>query len=61
MIPGGEAGLIFAQMGLTSGVFDSRMFSAITVMVILTTFIAPPLLKITFAGGEPDLQTEAKS
>ena len=61
MIPRGEVGLIFAQMGLTSGVFDSRMFSAITVMVILTTFIAPPLLKITFAGGEPDLQTEAKS
>lgn len=61
MIPRGEVGLIFAQMGLTSGVFDSRLFSAITVMVILTTFIAPPLLKITFAEGEPALEAEAKS
>ncbi|MGH7807020.1 MAG: cation:proton antiporter, partial [Thermodesulfobacteriota bacterium] len=61
IIPRGEVGLIFAQMGLTWDVFDSRLFSAITVMVILTTFIAPPLLKITFAGDEPDLQAEAKS
>jgi Kef-type K+ transport system membrane component KefB len=49
MVPRGEVGLIFAQMGLTAGVFDSRLFSAVTVMVMLTTFIAPPLLKITFA------------
>jgi Kef-type K+ transport system membrane component KefB len=61
MIPRDEVGLIFAQMGLTSGVFDSRLFSAITVMVMLTTFIAPPLLKITFAEGEPALEAEAKS
>jgi len=52
MIPRGEVGLIFAQVGLTSGVFDSSLFSAITVVVILTTFICPPLLKITFAGGK---------
>jgi Kef-type K+ transport system membrane component KefB len=49
MIPRGEVGLIFAQMGLISGVFDSRLFSAVTVMVMLTTFIVPPLLKITFS------------
>jgi Na+:H+ antiporter len=49
MIPRGEVGLIFAQLGLTSGVFDSRLFSAVTVMVMLTTFITPPLLKIIFA------------
>ncbi|MBI4228965.1 MAG: cation:proton antiporter, partial [Deltaproteobacteria bacterium] len=49
MIPRGEVGLIFAQMGLVSGVFDTRLFSAVTVMVMLTTFIAPPLLKIAFS------------
>lgn len=52
MIPRGEVGLIFAQVGLTSGVFDSGLFSAITVMVMLTTFICPPLLKLTFSGGK---------
>lgn len=52
MIPRGEVGLIFAQMGLVSGVFDTRLFSAVTVMVMLTTFIAPPLLKIAFSENE---------
>jgi Kef-type K+ transport system membrane component KefB len=52
MIPRGEVGLIFAQMGLVSGVFDTRLFSAVTVMVMLTTFIAPPLLKIAFSEKE---------
>ncbi|MER3447490.1 MAG: hypothetical protein C4291_11930 [Candidatus Dadabacteria bacterium] len=50
MIPRGEVGLIFAQVGLTSGIFDSSLFSAVTMMVMLTTFICPPLLKIIFAG-----------
>jgi Kef-type K+ transport system membrane component KefB len=45
MIPRGEVGLIFAQMGLQQGVFDSAMFSSITLMVMVTTFMAPPLLK----------------
>jgi Kef-type K+ transport system membrane component KefB len=48
MIPRGEVGLIFSQMGLASGVFDAGMFSAATVMVIVTTFLAPPLLKLLF-------------
>ncbi|HEX3034900.1 MAG TPA: cation:proton antiporter [Thermodesulfobacteriota bacterium] len=59
MIPRGEVGLIFAQMGLSSGVFDTRLFSAITVMVMLTTFIAPPLLKITFADFDESFDPEA--
>lgn len=56
MIPRGEVGLIFAQMGLTSGVFDAAMFSAVALMVMVTTFMAPPLLKLLFpraAGGGP--------
>jgi Kef-type K+ transport system membrane component KefB len=48
MIPRGEVGLIFAQMGLASKVFDAAMFSAIALMVMVTTFIAPPLLKLFF-------------
>jgi Kef-type K+ transport system membrane component KefB len=48
MIPRGEVGLIFAQMGLTTGVLTSGLFSALTLMVMVTTFIAPPLLKVLF-------------
>ena len=55
MIPRGEVGLIFAQMGLTAKVFDQAEFSAIALMVMVTTFIAPPLLKMLFprTPGKP--------
>ena len=45
MIPRGEVGLIFAQTGLSTGVFDEGLFAGATLMVLVTTFIAPPLLK----------------
>ena len=60
MIPRGEVGLIFAQVGLTYGVFNSQLFSAVTVMVMLTTFIAPPLLKIMFAKREDTAEESAQ-
>lgn len=44
MIPRGEVGLIFAQLGLATGALDGTLFSAITIMVMGTTFLAPPLL-----------------
>jgi Kef-type K+ transport system membrane component KefB len=49
MAPRGEVGLIFAQIGLTAGILTSRLFSAILLMVIATTLVAPPLLKWAFA------------
>jgi Kef-type K+ transport system membrane component KefB len=57
MVPRGEVGLIFAQLGLTNGILSSEVFSAILIMVIFTTFIAPPLLKVIFRdpdGGPPE-------
>jgi Kef-type K+ transport system membrane component KefB len=62
MIPRGEVGLIFAQMGLMSGVFDAAMFSAVALMVMVTTFMAPPLLKMLFprvSGPQPDDEPDA--
>ena len=53
MVPRGEVGLIFAQLGLSNGILSSETFSAILIMVIFTTFIAPPLLKVIFRGHEP--------
>jgi Kef-type K+ transport system membrane component KefB len=54
MIPRGEVGLIFAQMGRKADVFDPRLFSAVTLMVMVTTFLAPPLLKVLFPPQETD-------
>lgn len=45
MIPRGEVGLVFAGIGSASGVLDKPLEAAIIVMVILTTFVAPPLLQ----------------
>ncbi|AFY37414.1 sodium/proton antiporter NhaS3, CPA2 family [[Leptolyngbya] sp. PCC 7376] len=46
MIPRGEVGLVFAGIGSASGVLDKPLEAAIIVMVIVTTFIAPPLLQL---------------
>ncbi len=51
MMPRGEVGLIFAAIGMSRGILSSEVYSAILVMVILTTFLAPPLLKPVFARG----------
>ncbi|HEY9165596.1 MAG TPA: cation:proton antiporter [Candidatus Kryptonia bacterium] len=45
MIPRGEVELIFASIGRTLGVIDDAIFSAIVLMVVVTTFMTPPLLK----------------
>jgi Kef-type K+ transport system membrane component KefB len=47
MMPRGEVGLIFAAIGKTLGVITDFLFSAIVLMVIVTTVAAPPLLKLT--------------
>lgn len=44
MIPRGEVGLIFASIGLVTGVLEQRHYAAILLMVLVTTMITPPLL-----------------
>lgn len=46
MLPRGEVGLIFASIGKSLGVISDALFSAVVLMVIITTLIAPPLLKL---------------
>ncbi len=59
MIPRGEVGLVFAGIGAASGVLDKPLQAAIIIMVILTTFIAPPLLRFAFKEEELPLIKEA--
>lgn len=44
MIPRGEVGLIFAQVGLASGAIAAGEFGALMLMVVATTLITPPWL-----------------
>lgn len=57
MIPRGEVGLVFAGIGTASGVLSKPLEVAIIIMVIATTFLAPPLLRLVFKDTT-DTQTE---
>ncbi len=48
MIPRGEVGLVFVSVGAASGALDKSTEAAIIMMVIVTTFVAPPLLRLVF-------------
>lgn len=53
MIPRGEVGLIFAGLGSTlmlkgRPILSPTTFSALVLMIMLSTFITPPLLKAVF-------------
>jgi Kef-type K+ transport system membrane component KefB len=56
MIPRGEVGLIFANIGLTlvvrgEHIIDAATYSAVVIMVMLTTLITPPALKWSLGRG----------
>lgn len=48
MMPRGEVGLVFASIGRTLGVINDALFAAIVLMIMVTTFLAPPLLTWRF-------------
>jgi Kef-type K+ transport system membrane component KefB len=50
MVPRGEVGLIFADIGRRAGVLNEAVFGAILLMVMATTFVAPPGLKLLFGS-----------
>jgi Kef-type K+ transport system membrane component KefB len=52
MIPRGEVGLIFASIGKGLDVVSDAVFSAIVIMVIVTTFVTPVALRWSMARAE---------
>ncbi|MCX6346230.1 MAG: cation:proton antiporter [Armatimonadetes bacterium] len=57
MIPRGEVGLIFASIGASlvidgQKIVNQNTFSAVVIMVVITTMITPPLLKWSLARRE---------
>ena len=48
MISRGEVGLIVAGYGLANGLIDRDVFSASVIMVLATTMVTPPLLRMVF-------------
>jgi Kef-type K+ transport system membrane component KefB len=50
MVPRGEVGMVVAQIGLNMGVMKESVYGIIVFMSVMTTLIAPPLLKLAFRG-----------
>lgn len=48
MISRGEVGLIVAGYGLANGLIGREVFSASVIMVLVTTMVTPPLLRLVF-------------
>lgn len=57
MIPRGEVGLIFAQMGLATAVLTEGLFAAVAMMVMVTTLIVPPVLGMLAPRSEIEVDT----
>jgi Kef-type K+ transport system membrane component KefB len=53
MISRGEVGLIVASYGLTHGVIGRNVFSASVIMVLASTMVTPPLLRLVFPRAQP--------
>lgn len=53
MMSRGEVGLIVAAVGIAEGLISQNVFSAIVGVVIITTLLTPPSLRILFRRSEP--------
>ena len=45
MVPRGEVGLIFAELGRVSGVFDNEVYAGMVIVIALTTLLPPLIMK----------------
>lgn len=52
MVSRGEVGLIIAGVGVAGGLITTAEFTLIVVMVLVTTLVTPPLLRLVFKGEE---------
>ena len=50
MISRGEAGLIVASLLVAGGTVPDEVMTLAVLMVLVTTLVTPPLLRVVFAG-----------
>ena len=53
MIPRGEVGIVVAQIGL-SLTGNQLLYGLVVAMAVITTLVAPPLIRLAFRGEEAD-------
>lgn len=54
MIPRGEVGLIFAELGRTSGIFSNEIYAGMIMVITTTTLAAPFALKYLYKRSSDD-------
>ncbi len=57
MLPRGEVGLIFATIGLKEGVLGENLYASLLLVVLVTTLMAPPLLRWRLQAMRADRRT----
>jgi Kef-type K+ transport system membrane component KefB len=57
MVPRGEVGLIFAELGRSAGIFDGATYAAVVLVIAYTTLFSPFWIKLFYRlfGGRPAL------
>ncbi len=54
MVPRGEVGIIFAELGRVSDIFSNEIYAAMIIVIALTTIVPPLLMKWLYARyGSP--------
>jgi len=48
MVSRGEVALIIAGIGIDSGLLSSELFAVLVIVVLITTLVTPPLMKVLF-------------
>ena len=57
MIPRGEVGLVFAELGRESGVFSNEVYAGMIIVIALTTLLSPFAMKWYFGRFGRSLRT----
>ncbi len=52
MVPRGEVGLIFAELGRANGLFTDAVYAGLIIVIALTTLIPPFVMKAFYARAE---------
>lgn len=58
MVPRGEVGMVVAQIGLSLSVINKAVYAVVVFMTVVTTLVAPPLLKYAYRDCRPRLPEE---
>ncbi len=54
MVPRGEVGLIFAELGRSSGIFGADVYAVLVLVIALTTLAPPFVMKRLYGSDGPD-------